>query len=166
MLPELTRKILRKFDLILSVGKIEDTKEFMQATLDTYETVSEVPYFQHYGFSSSSPAETQAVFVSNGTRDSLVCLGEKGPDQNLDNGQTRIFSGTDAKITLDPSGKISIEGKNLELRIQGKNPILSLVSAIEELVMIPLLLSNGLTANIQPSSEFKAKIQEVKNCVA
>lgn len=166
MLPELTRKILRKFDLILSVGKIEDTKELMQATLDTYETVSEVPYFQHYGFSSSSPAETPAIFVSNGTRDSLICLGEKGPDQNLDKGQTRIFSGTDAKITLDPSGKISIEGKNLEIRIQGKNPILSLVSALEALVMSPITTSNGGTATIQLLPEFKVKLQEVKNCVA
>jgi len=160
------RKVLRKLDLILSLGEIENSKEgLLQATLDTNETISEIPHFQHYGFSSFPEAGSTGVFVSNGSRNSMACLGEQGPEQHLGKGQTRIYSGKNAKITLDPSGKISIEADQLELRIQGSNPLLSLVAAMEYLANSPIIAPNG-SGKIEPLAKFWEHIQEVKSCVA
>jgi len=160
------RKVLRKLDLILSLGEIEHAHQgSIQATLDTQETISEIPHFQHYGFSSFPEASSVGVFVSNGSRNSMACLGEQGPEQHLGKGQTRIYSGKNAKITLDPSGKISIEADQLELRIQRVNPILSLIAALESLATSEVLTPNG-PGKIQILPEFLEKIREVKSCVA
>ena len=147
--------LFRKLSLIVTLGKIESkSKDGLKIKLDSGESVSDIPYFQHYGFSSSPPKGSGIICVANADRQSLKAIGSRGKEPELKEGETALYAGDKAKIILSPDGKIKME-------VASKNILREIIESLTT-------MTQGKTADGKPfvfDPLLTTKLQELKKIV-
>lgn len=168
-LKRLIEKIFRRFNLILSGGKILKT-DGNNAQISFYpgELKDKVPIASHYGFHSVPPEDSRCLVVSTGERDQSAVIASRDPkhkDRDKTQGVVEIYNKDRASVTL--KGREVTVNADIFAVGNGATDLIGLLSDFMDLMQgkTPIVIPNTgvLEAAVQmKAAEIKTKFDEYR----